>query len=477
MLNRILGQKNSVKRVIMTFSLCFILVTMLFGGMILIQSHMAVRKYDEIIQNIVSIEESKSLLGQMKLSARKYAEAHNDRDYAYVQESRTALKSHLDVIRKISRDSSSQAAMENIDVLLANADRQMMYMRNGEGTERTLPQVETQYDNILYLLNRVQNLEVTSAAEVYPQLSASMNALTRVAAVTLVLMLLASIAFSADFHKRVYDPIRQLVRGVDAVSKGDFQSPDIEIGSSDEMEYLASAVNEMKRELSHLIAAREEKLKAERLLKETQFLALQSQVNPHFLFNTLGMATAVALLEGADKTLGIIESIAYMLRYSLQAMKTDVTLRDEMRMVETYLFLQNQRFGDRITFCMEVDENLPDVPVPGMTVQPIVENAMIHGCEKLDSGGWIKVGCHLDPEGKEAVVTVENNGGVLSEKQIQAFYEGGQVPHAGKTTGIGLVNVRERMQFFYDRSGLMDCRRADGNTNVVILRYPMDGRQ
>ena len=456
MLNQILGEKNSVKRMILHFSLGFILVMMAFGAMILFQSHIAIRQYDEIVQNIVSVEESKELVRQIKLSAKKYVEARNARDYTYLQADREELDRQLDVIEELSREQDSLLAIQDIRQLLEKTDSQVLQVRGGEGKYDYLARLEDRYDNMMYLLDRVQNLEANHAAEVYPQLSRDMASLTKVAGV-------------------IYVPIIQLVRGVREISKGNFQDPDIKISSTDEFDYLATAVNGMKRDLSHLIETREAKINAERLLKETQFLALQSQVNPHFLFNVLAAATASALVEGADKTLDIVESISYMLRYSLQSTKTSVSLRDEIKMVQTYLFLQNQRFGDRITFSVEFDEEMPDVPIPGMTVQPIVENAVVHGCEKLGSGGWLKVTCRLDAEGPWAVVTVENNGGVLTDAQLQAFYAGESIPHSGKTTGIGLVNVRDRMRYFYDRQGLMDCAVEDGAVTVVTLRYPAEG--
>lgn len=477
MLNRILGEKNSVKRMIMSFSLSFILVTMAFGGMILFQSRMADRQYDEMLQNIVSIDRSEELIGQLKLSAKKYEEARSERDYTRFGTEREELDRKLDVVEALSREPASLLAVRSIRQLLVEMDVQMQRIRSDEGEYDTLARADERYANVRYLLDRVQNLEVNHAAAIYPQLNRDIGALTRLAGVILVLMLAAAVAFSVDLHARIYAPVRQLVRGVGEISKGNFQAPDIEIAASGEFDYLATAVNGMKRDLSHLITTREEKMNAERLLRETQFLALQSQVNPHFLFNVLGAATAMALREGADKTLDIVESISYMLRYSLQAMKTDVSLKDEMKMVQTYLFLQNQRFGDRIAFSVEMDERIPGVPVPGMTVQPIVENAVIHGCENMESGGWLKVDCRLDEEESCAVVTVENNGGVFSPAQLQTFYGGQDVPHSKKSTGIGLTNVRDRMRYFYDREGLMDCAVTEENINVVTLRYPMGGRE
>ena len=476
-LRSVFGEKNSVKRTITMFSLVFIVITIFSNATGLLQSRVASRQYDEMLQGVMAVNESKSVVQQIKISAKTYAETRNVLDYTEFWKLREELKKELAIIEENSGDISSIAALQRIEQILEKSDAQIKDSYERDIKFLNVAQMEDDYTNVIYLLDRVQNLEVTYASTIYPKLTRAQNILTTAILVILVLMVLMMVEFSAGLHRQIYVPITRLVRNVREISKGNFAEPDIQLDSHNELNYLASAVNGMKKDLSLLIAAREEKMNTERLLKETQFMALQSQVNPHFLFNVLGSATAMALKESADKTLDILESISYMLRYSLQSMKTDVTLRDEMRMVQNYLFLQKQRFGDRMSFTVEFDEEIPNTPIPGMTVQPLVENAVIHGCEKIAEGGWLKVTCSMDQGKGNAVVTVQNNGAVISEKQLQAFRDGGNIPHSKKTTGIGLGNVRDRMRHFYDRAGLMDCEVLHETINVVILRYPVDRRE
>lgn len=474
MINQILGARNSVKRFIMAFALCAILVMIAFGAICFFQLTATTRYYDSMLQSFVSIEEGQKLISQFKSSAEKYAEARKELDYAQIQSSREKLGDIVDGLEDVVSDPSSLLALKSVREILEKLDGQISQLRSWEYDG--LFQISERCDNIRYLLDRVQSLEVDSAAAVYPQMNRNITFLTRMTGAILILLLLESVLYCTGLHEQIYVPIRRLVGGVEEISKGNFQCPDIEIAKNDEFDYLAAAVNSMKRDLSSLIETREEKLNAERLLKEAQFLALQSQVNPHFLFNALGATAATALEEDAEKTMSIVESITHMLRYSLQSMKTNVTLRDEMNMVRNYIFLQNQRFGDRIAFTMELEDGILDVPIPGMTVQPIVENGVIHGCEKLASGGKLKVTCQADTAGEYAVVTVENNGGVISDMQLECFYSGQSLPNSGKSTGIGLVNVRDRMRYYYDRKDLMDCETIGGEVNVVTLRYPLHGR-
>ena len=475
-LRSVFGEKNSVKRTITIFSLTFIVITIFSNATGLLQSRVASRQYDEILQGVMAVNESKSVVQQIKLSAKNYAETRNVLDYTEFWELREELRKELTIIEENSGESSSIVALQRIEQLLEKSDAQIRDSYERDIKFLDVTQMEDDYTNVIYLLDRVQNLELTCASTIYPKLNHSLNVLTTAILVILVLMVLMMVEFSAELQRQIYVPITRLVRNVREISKGNFEEPDIQMDSHNELNYLATAVNGMKKNLSLLIAAREEKANTERLLKETQFMALQSQVNPHFLFNILVSATATALKENADETVDILESISYMLRYSLQSMKKDVTLRDEMRMVETYLFLQHQRFRNRMSFSTEFDDRIPNMPIPGMTVQPLVENAVIHGCERIAEGGWLKVHCTFDEENQRAVVTIQNNGAVISEEQIQAFRSGQNIPHSKKTTGIGLGNVRDRMRHFYERSDLMECEVLDGTVNMVTLRYPVDRR-
>ena len=476
-LNQILGEKKSVKRTVVSFVLCVIVSTVLLGAMLLVQSYIALRQYNEILQNIVLVEECQEQVEAIELSIKTVTETRTEKNYVEFRENLDVFRDQLRTVESGAREPSSVLAIRSIWQQIEILKTQPEQNRSWAGDYLILIRMNECCENIQYLLGRVQDLEVEYAAKIYPQLGKTAGYLIAITVVVLVLIVLLALAFLSDFHMRVYLPIRHLVSGVREISKGNFREPDVVIESDNEIRYLAESVNGMKRELSHLFTTREEKLKAERLLKETQFMALQSQVNPHFLFNALGAATSMALQEGADKTLDIMEAIAYMLRYSLQSVKTDVTLRDEIKMVEKYIFLQQQRFGSRISFAVQIDERIPDVPIPGMTVQPIVENAVVHGCEKMEVGGWLHVICRMDVEENCAVVTVENNGGVVSEEQLRAFCGGRSVPHSKKTTGIGMGNVRDRLQYFYDRDGLMDCSVIDGMINVITLRYPVDVRK
>ena len=139
-------------------------------------------------------------------------------------------------------------------------------------------------------------------------------------------------------------------------------------------------------------------------------------------------------------------------------------------MVRSYLFLQKARFGDRIEFHLSLPEDPPMIRIPGMTLQPIVENALKHGVEKMTEGGRIQISLTQTSDSVE--ICVQDNGGGLSKEQVEAVNRGQRIERGHpKSTGLGLINVVSRMAIFYGRAGLLRVESGDGNGTRVYLTY------
>lgn len=288
------------------------------------------------------------------------------------------------------------------------------------------------------------------------------------AAVLVCLMLITGV-FSYIFARNICDPIWQLVSSTKELMEGDYQIADLPVDRYDEIGYLTVSFNEMKKRIQESFQNQEELWKLESLLQDAEFRALQSQVNPHFLFNVLGVATETALVENADQTVDIIEHISYMLRYSLLSVREDAWLEDELKMVRAYVFLQQKRFGDRITFLLSVPVRIPAVRVPGMTLQPIVENAVMHGVEHMTAGGKIEV--ILTESGGCVEICVRDNGRGIPSDKLQALNAGEYVRDGDRSTGIGLANVSNRLAMFYRRPGLLRIESRAEKGTAVYLKY------
>ncbi|MEL7598095.1 MAG: histidine kinase, partial [Clostridiaceae bacterium] len=269
--------------------------------------------------------------------------------------------------------------------------------------------------------------------------------------------------------QKMSEPIEKLADQAIKISNGELEMNDIEIEGNDEIAYLTMAFNQMIHDIKKLIKEIKDKATLKALLKETELKALQSQVNPHFLFNILSVITESALIEGADKTLSMVEKISGMLRYSLTSFHKEVKLEDELEMVKRYVYLQSQRFGDRIKFEIDLPENIPLIYMTCMTIQPIVENAIIHGLEQKIQGGTIKIS--LKEEKKYIIIQIQDDGiGIDKEVLDKLFDENNQKNHTGHTTGIGINNVYERLKIYFEQENLLLIdSEINAGTCVTIL--------
>lgn len=184
-------------------------------------------------------------------------------------------------------------------------------------------------------------------------------------------------------------------------------------------------------------------------LKEADLKALQAQINPHFLFNVLNTIGRLALLEGADKTQEMIYAFSDMMRYTLKKEKNNVvTLKEEMEHVQNYLSIQKMRLGNRLNYSVEVDEMAEDILCPFMTIQPFVENAIIHAIEPNAKGGSVRISADILKE--IAILKIVDDGKGIPGDRIHKILDGTyEADGREKNTGIGINNANKRLMYYY----------------------------
>jgi two-component system LytT family sensor kinase len=189
---------------------------------------------------------------------------------------------------------------------------------------------------------------------------------------------------------------------------------------------------------------------------KARFDALRSQINPHFLFNTLNAATSL-LWDDPAKARTILVKLSFILRRLLRDSEDFVPLSSELEFIDDYLSLEKARFGeDRIVVEKDIDPKALDVPVPGMILQPLVENAVKHGLSPRVGGGTVRL--RASREGEMLRLEIEDDG------------EGFDEPRKG---GIGLTNVRERLKVAYGPEGRFEIASRPGEGTLAVLRFPV----
>ncbi len=214
-------------------------------------------------------------------------------------------------------------------------------------------------------------------------------------------------------------------------------------------------------------------------LKEAKLKALESQVNPHFLFNTINIIAKLAFLEGAIETESMAYALADLMRYSLRRSHDSyglVTLRDEIEHTRQYLLIQSTRYRDRLALNFKIDETALDMRVPPLTLQPIIENAFVHGLERSERPGQLLLSVQRARE--YVVISVQDNGVGISREQVLKLLadEPGEVAdQSAHTTGLGLSHVRDRLRYYYGEHCQLVIESELGSGTTVRVLLPLDG--
>ena len=213
--------------------------------------------------------------------------------------------------------------------------------------------------------------------------------------------------------------------------------------------------------------------------KQTELTALQSQINPHFLYNTLETIRGQALLDGNDEIARMTEALGAFFRYSISRKGTMVTLRDELDNINNYMLIQRYRFSNRFSLEIVIDEEdeaAYECMVPRLIIQPVVENAIFHGLEDMEENGKVTIEILLTEE--NLILMISDNGKGIEEKELELLNQRIHSddrkllePQGGSNrTGIALPNIDRRLRLLYgDGYGVNVYSTPGQGTDVELL--------
>ncbi len=210
-----------------------------------------------------------------------------------------------------------------------------------------------------------------------------------------------------------------------------------------------------------------EKMKLERLVKSTELKALQSQVNPHFLFNTLNIIARMALIENAQTTEKLIFALSDIMRYSLKNADKMVDINAEISNIEKYFYLETARKGDRIKFELNIEQEILEYSIPVMTLQPLVENSIVHGFKNISKDGILKISGYLADESNIIIKIIDNGSGMEKEKLHSLLDESKR-----ETVGLGVNNVNSRIKYVFGEEYGLSIDSEAGQGTSIAIRIP-----
>jgi two-component system sensor histidine kinase YesM len=265
------------------------------------------------------------------------------------------------------------------------------------------------------------------------------------------LMLLLLLIISVYLSNIITRPVKKLMHNILQVEKGQFDQT-LDIHSRDEIGLLSNRFNRMSHELKSLV----QKIQQEEMEKAAaEIRALQSQINPHFLYNTLGSVKWIASMQRADTIVEMTESLIAMLRYAARTEKAMVSVQEELSNLRNYMTIQQVRYYNRLRLEVIADEQLLQQPIPKLILQPIVENAIFHGLAEKEENGIISLHIAEEP-GRSDVYKIEiNDNGAGMDEEAYSLVQGILSGADNVSESIGLYNVKRRIELHYgDRYGI-----------------------
>ncbi|WP_175988007.1 sensor histidine kinase [Bacillus sp. Marseille-Q1617] len=297
---------------------------------------------------------------------------------------------------------------------------------------------------------------------------AKINILFGILGLTLVVLATLFVSF------KITSPIRVLLKNIQQVEKGNMNVQLPSFGP-DEIGLLGFRFQQMIERVNMLIN-REYKLELEN--KNNQLKVLQSQINPHFLYNALQSIGTVALKNKVPQVYTLITYLSKIMRYGMNMEEDMVPLDKEISYTKAFLLLQKERFGENLDYTIKVDERVREAAVPKMILQPIIENYFKHGFDIREGIGKIELNCMSKDD--QLVITIEDNGiGVTGERleEVFAHFKAAALNNIGEDTNIGLKNVFVRLKLYYDDdAALLLENPAEGGFKVTMkLPIKMEG--
>lgn len=301
---------------------------------------------------------------------------------------------------------------------------------------------------------------------VIPQRGLTLDRMQNVLFVLTIFCLFFEITLLVNSYlsKKLMDPLQRLELSVQQLEQ-DAEGAQIYIGGSYEIQHLGKSISRMVRQMRKLtddiVAEHEQKQKSERN-------ALQAQINPHFLYNTLDIIIWMIEKKQPEEAVRIVSALARFFRLSLSGSRNIIPVSEEIEQVRNYLMIQEMRYRNKFSYSIDADEDTLSLSVIKLVLQPVVENAIYHGMEFMDGDGEIHIKAYTRDGGLYLVVS-DNGLGMPPEVVEKLLEHPADVHSSSKGSGVGLWNVNERIKLYFgDRFGLRIDSEPDEGTSVTL---------
>lgn len=343
---------------------------------------------------------------------------------------------------------------------------------------------EQLYDFISVYIYSLNNEQFKSNSSNYIILLKSLKYIETISIIIMIVVALSSVVLIILITRTIIGPLKVLSSTANQVAQGNFEVELVTIATKDEIGVVSTAFNRMvisiqdyieklKDSMNKKRESEEKELLMESHLKDAQIKYLQAQINPHFLFNTLNAGAQLALMEGADRTNEYVQHVADFYRYNVRKNNDTVTLKEEIGLVNNYIYILNVRFSGKIHFEKNIDNKYLKIHLPSMILQPIVENSVNYGIRDIEWQALIELSVYK--ENDYVCISITDNGVGMSQELIDKV-AGGKLKKddlSNDSNGVGLNNVIDRLQLFYGYKDVLNIVSEGKNKGTkVIIHIP-----
>ena len=360
-------------------------------------------------------------------------------------------------------------ARRTMDTLVTYIDRMGELIRTEQPiaeSEALLEEVRNVSSLVADMLAEYADAEISAAAQASDRLQATLNVVLVLLLALLALTILFSVLAQRSLSHAIHTPIARLEKFAAELAGGNLQARAPEKAVT-ELHELTESLNSMAGRLQDLI---DENRREQENLKKSELRALQAQINPHFLYNTLDAIVWLAEAGQTREVIHITRALSDFFRISLSQGKDWIPLSEEIKHLTGYLTIQKIRYRDILDYQIEIPDELGSCQVLKLLLQPLVENAIYHGIKHRRGRGLVKVTGRM--EGTWLILQVQDNGAGMSPERLMQVRDG-LCGDGGESAGYGLFNVNKRIQLYYNQPQGVWIESQVGEGTTVTLKLPV----
>ncbi len=278
--------------------------------------------------------------------------------------------------------------------------------------------------------------------------------------------LLVLVLINAFISSRITNPIQELEKSVNAIEEGELDT-EVYTGGSYEIQHLGRSIGDMAKRIKALM---EDIVTEHESKRKSEFDTLQSQINPHFLYNTLDIIVWMIENEQKQEAVKVVTALARFFRISLSRGRSIIPVKDELEHVRNYLMIQQMRFKNKFTYVIRAGEDVMELASLKLMLQPLVENAIYHGMEFMDGDGEIMIRVYR--EGEELWFQISDNGLGMTQEQLDGLLSDRPHVSSRRGSGIGVKNVNERIRLYFGEHYGLSIQSEPDEGTVITIRLP-----